>query len=54
MLKRDRENAFIADQRIEDLRRKKMMERDQALATIQRKRIKALRKVGRLVLVLVI
>lgn len=44
---RDRENEFIQDQRVEEVRRKKMEEKDRAVAQIQRRRITALRKLAK-------
>lgn len=41
---RDRENEYVQDQRVEEIRRKKMEEKDRAVAQIQRRRITALRK----------
>lgn len=44
---RDRENEFVQDQRVEEVRRKKMEEKDRAVAQIQRRRITALRKLAK-------
>lgn len=44
LLERDAGNEFLAEQRIEALRQRKMEERDVALEAIQAKRIKILRK----------
>jgi hypothetical protein len=47
LLARDEQRQFVMDQRVEDLRRRRMAERDTAVAKIQKKRIKALRKLGK-------
>ena len=43
---RDEENEFVAEQRVEALRRKRMDQRDEALEQIQAKRIQVLRKLS--------
>ncbi|CAM9386455.1 unnamed protein product, partial [Heterosigma akashiwo] len=44
ILDRDQGNEFLAEQRIEALRQRKLEERDNKLAKIQAKRVKVLRK----------
>ncbi|GMH92490.1 hypothetical protein TL16_g12361, partial [Triparma laevis f. inornata] len=44
---RDASNEFLAEQRVEALRQRKMEQRDKALTNIQNRRIKALRKLSK-------
>eukprot|EP00937_MAST-01D_sp_MAST-1D-sp2_P002485 g2485.t1 len=44
IVERDQENEFLGEQRVEALRQQKMEEKDRALASIQQRRVKALRK----------
>ena len=45
---REKETEFLAEQRIESLRQRRLQEKERAVAEIQRMRIKALRKLGKL------
>lgn len=44
---RDADRSFVVDQRVEDLRRKLEIEKEQQLAALQAKRVKTLRKLGK-------
>eukprot|EP00753_Platysulcus_tardus_P015910 PLAT5336.4.p1 GENE.PLAT5336.4~~PLAT5336.4.p1 ORF type:complete len:717 (+),score=376.62 PLAT5336.4:82-2232(+) len=47
ILERDRENAYVAEQRIEALRQRKLEDKERAIAAIQARRIKELRKLAK-------
>ena len=47
IVERDQENAFLSEQRVEALRQRKLDEKDKAVAEIQQRRIKQLRKLAK-------
>lgn len=47
IVERDQENEFLGEQRVEALRQRKLAEKDAALAAIQQRRVKALRKLSK-------